>query len=147
MGQNLLDAPDHLLEVAILARLSVDLEPDGTLAGMAHRLGEMEGAHGRGTDEGLREVPGPRQLLRLGLEIAARQVDAHGVGQDVVSRLLGRDVAPALAQRHHELDLVVQILGGGRIGNLARQGQRLGRLAKEKGASRPEWPISRACSA
>jgi hypothetical protein len=81
-------------------------------------------------------------------------VEADGVTEDMVERLLDRDVGAARLHGDHQLHLVVQVLGGRRIGDLGRvlgvgaDDDGVGRLGEEEG-----WlavgivPISRAWAA
>src|SRR5690606_7076458 len=65
-----------------------------------------------GIVEALAHVPRPGELLRLVLQIAPGEIDADRISIDMVERAALRDVAPARLQRHHQLDLVMEILGG-----------------------------------
>src|SRR5215472_5338215 len=53
------------------------------------------------------------------LQIAPRKVDAHAVAVDAVERLIERDVAPAGLERHHQLHLVMHVLGERGIGHVS----------------------------
>src|SRR5918996_5312507 len=105
--------PDLLVEVALLARFPVDSKPDGAPGRVADVLHGADLARGRGLVEALRHVPRAAHLLRLRLQVAARHVESHRVPEDVVERPLHRDVAAALCERDHQLDLVVQVLRPG----------------------------------
>ncbi len=58
---------------------------------------------------------GAALLLHFGLQVAARHVQAHGVAVHMGLGVGGLDVAPAAADGHHELDLVVQVLRERRV--------------------------------
>jgi hypothetical protein len=56
-------------------------------------------------------------VARGNLEVAPREIDANCVAEDAVERPLELDVAPAGLERHHELDLVMHVLGERRVGH------------------------------
>jgi hypothetical protein len=99
------------------------------VAGLGHR---HDGRRCR-LVEALGHVPGAAQLLGLRLDVAAGHVQADGVAIDQIQRLFHRDIAAALGQRHHHLDLVMVIGGSGRIGHhgVGRH-DRIGRLHEEE---------------
>jgi hypothetical protein len=51
----------------------------------------------------------------------------------VLARACGRDVLAARTERHHQLELVVEVLGRGRVGDFPRQRQRRRVLGEEEG--------------
>src|SRR6185503_17234145 len=55
-------------------------------------------------------------------QVAARHVQADGIAEDVVVGAFGVDAAPALAERHHQLGLVVVIGGLRRVVHFAAAG-------------------------
>jgi hypothetical protein len=64
---------------------------------------------------------------------SAGQVDADGEAEHGLKRLIGRQVGAAALQGHDQFDLVMQIAGRRRIGDLALQrGHRVGGLAEEE---------------
>ena len=71
------------------------------------------------------------------------------IAEDAVERLLDRDIAAAACQRHDHLDLVMHVVGGRRIGEIAAAETRLsGFFWKKNGGSLfGSWPISIACAA
>ena len=115
------------LTSSVIARLGVDL----ALGGAPDRPDR------RRVVEALADVPRPALLLRLALQVAPRHVEADGVAPDVAHRVGGGDALAALADRDDELDLVVQVLGQGRVRHAAdlalgdRQ-HRVGRLHEEE---------------
>src|SRR6185437_3614321 len=87
----------------------------------------------RGVVEALPEVPGSTQLLRGGLEVAPRHVEADGIAEDAAQCLIDGDIAAAAAEGYHQLDLVVQIGGHRGIRDLAGIGyDGVGRLHEEE---------------
>ena len=69
--------------------------------------------------EGLADFPGPAEFLHVALQVTPRHVEADGVAEDVAERVLRFDVDAARFQRHHQLDLEMQVAGLGRIGEAA----------------------------
>jgi hypothetical protein len=111
-------------------RLAVDAEGD-----RAVRFGLVDGDDGgdRGAGvEALGRVPGVALGLGGGLQVAAGQVDPDRVAEDVVHGLFDGDVGPARLQGDHQLDLVVQVVGGDRVGDLVAQHHGVGRLGEEE---------------
>src|SRR5690606_18269721 len=83
--------------------------------------------------EGLADLP--RQALGegLALAIAPGEIDADRVAVDRLERARDRKVAAAVADRDDELDLVLQIVGAGRIGHPRTIGHdRVGGLLEEE---------------
>src|SRR5882672_1862984 len=64
MGDDLRHCPDHLGEIAGLAALAVDLEPDGTLLRMADIARAPDSGAGSRVVECLADLPRPARLLR-----------------------------------------------------------------------------------
>ena len=60
-------------------------------------LAGTSGVHGRRCLEGLADFPGATELLGLALKVAAGHVEADAIAEDVVERLLDRNVRAALA--------------------------------------------------
>ena len=51
----------------------------------------------------------------------------------MIERLFHRDVSPPFAQRYHQFDFMLQVIGTRRIGHIASTGnQRVSRLAEKK---------------
>jgi hypothetical protein len=73
-----------------------------------------DGANGRAGVKALANAPGAALFLHVVLQVAARHVQAHGVAVDVLQRIGRLDVFAALANGHHQFDLVVQV--GVRLG-------------------------------
>src|SRR5690606_20578683 len=76
-------------------------------------------------------VPGLAAGTGIGLEIAARHVEAGGETEYVVERGAARDVAPAAAEREDEFPFVMQVVRARRIRHAAVQQDRVGWLEKE----------------
>jgi hypothetical protein len=136
LGDHLGDVPDHVGDLAALLFLAVDGQED-----RAFRRRTAHGADGgdRGAGvEGLAGLPGVALALGGVLQVAAGQVDADGVAEDEVDRLLGGEVLAAALQGRDQLDLVVQVRGrdrighGGGLGNdgVARLGEEERRIAR-----------------
>jgi hypothetical protein len=110
----------------------------------------LDGADRRALIEALGHVPGVALVLGRALQIAAGQIKPDGVAIDAVE---GSPGDPAqrrrLGQRDHQFDLVLQVAGRRRIGNIATaRHQRVGRLAEEeRRLARLSAPISAAWSA
>ena len=83
---------------------------------MADPRGRLDRGHGCRAVEALAHVPGLAAGLRGVLEIAAGHVEADRVAIDEVHHLVGRDIRPAALERDDEFDLVMQVPGGGRVG-------------------------------
>ena len=134
VGDRLRHAPDHLGEVAALPDGAVHTGLDRAPVRMPDLRRRRDRADGAGPVEALREVPGPGQLLRFGLEVAPRHVEPHRVAVDMRQGVGLRDVPPIRADGDHELDLVVQILRPAREGQGAAAGHDgIGRLGEEEG--------------
>src|SRR6202451_2857698 len=67
--------PDHLIEIAVLAHLAVDLEHDAAFRRMADRGRRRERPAWRRVIERLADLPGPLDVARGDLQVATRQVD------------------------------------------------------------------------
>ena len=67
-----------------------------------------------------------------GLQVAAGHVEADGVAEDAVERRPGGNVAAAAGQRHHQLDLVLQVGRARRIVHAFADQDGLGRLHEEE---------------
>jgi hypothetical protein len=78
-------------------------------------------------------IPRPLHLTGGDLQVAAGQVDADAVAPDAVIGLLRLDVQPAGFQRDDKLDLVMHVLGQGRVGYYAAiRHDRVGRLGEKE---------------
>src|SRR6185437_4913367 len=72
IGDRFGDGPNQLRDVALLADLAVDLEPDRALADMPDLGDRRQRRAGRRLVEALAEIPGPAELLGLALDVAPR---------------------------------------------------------------------------
>ena len=123
----------HVRDVALLAHLAVHLERERALRRVAAARDGHDGGGGRRGVEALRGVPRHALRLRLRLEVAAREVEAHAVAEHVRQRLRLRDVGAAGLQRDHELHFVVQVGRARWIADVAtRRDDRVGRLQEER---------------
>jgi hypothetical protein len=77
----------------------------------------MERRDWGGQVEALAPVPRPPLFAGGELQVAPGQVDADTVAEHVIERPLGRDVRAGGADRDDQLDLVVEVLGLGRVGH------------------------------
>ena len=133
LGDDLRHVPDHLIEVAVLAHLAVDLEHDAAFRRMPDLRRGLERAARRRMVERLADFPRPLDVARGDLQVAPGEIDADAIAIDAVERPLGRDVAPAALERDHEFDLVMHVLGERRIGyRAAVRDDRVGRLGEEE---------------
>ncbi len=109
------------------------LEPDAALVRMADLGGRLERPARRRAVERLADLPRPLDVARGDLQVAARQVDADAVAPHAIERLVLRDVAAAGLERHHHLDLVMQVVGQRRVGHRAAvMHDRVGGLGEEE---------------
>ena len=115
MGNHLRHAPDQLVEVALLAHLAVDLEPDRALLRVADVMRRRHGRTRRRAIEPLSHVPRPARLLGLALQIPARHVETDGVTEDMLERPGDGNVPARLADADHQFDLMVEVGRGGRV--------------------------------
>src|SRR5690606_5107746 len=127
------DIPDHLVEIARLAALAVDVEPDGARRRVPDFTRWNERRSGGGVLEGLANLPGAAKLLRFALEVAPGHVEADAVAPDVRERVLGLDVTAAGLQCDDHLDLEVDVRGTGRIRKLSVRTQVVRILLEEEG--------------
>src|SRR5204863_6144195 len=95
-------APDHLVDVRVLAKLAVYLEPELAFFWVAPLRGGGDRPDRGGLVEILAEGPGPAFVLSDLLQITPGHVDAHPVTPAALARL-GRPhlVAPRADYRHH----------------------------------------------
>src|SRR5580704_9930356 len=125
--------PDHLIEVAVLAHLAVDLEHDAAFRRVADRGCRLERPAWRRIIERLADLPRPLDVARSDLQVATRQVDADAVAIDAGKRVFGLDVAAAAFERHDQLDFVMHVLGQRGVGHRAAVGDdRVRRLGEEE---------------
>src|SRR5690625_2975553 len=110
--------PDHLGKVALLAHLPIDLQPDRTLIKMSAFGYRNKRSTGPGLLKGLSDIPGAAELLCLALKITPRHVEADAITPDAFQRLLDRNIAPTLIERHDHLDFEMNVLGFRRIRKL-----------------------------
>ena len=150
VGDDLGRLPDHLREIAVLAQLAVDLEPDGAARRMADRARRRQRRAGRRMVERLGDRPGPAHLAGFLLAVAPGHVEADRIAEDVLQSPFGGDVArrprpaPPPARARSARSRTRSDRGTRRRpGSAAPAG-----LVKKNGGSRSgSWPISRACSA
>src|SRR6266852_759814 len=134
IGDDVRHGPDHLLQVALLAHLAVHLQPDPSGARVADLGSRADGADRRRLVERLARLPGASFLLGGGLQIAARQIEADRIAEDVLEGGLALHAGSALPDRHHQLHLVRQLLRERRVGDVAAlRHDRVGRLGEEEG--------------
>src|SRR4051794_22437440 len=84
---------------------SVNAERDFPARGMADLCSRVKWADGARRIGRLAQFPWAAQLLGLVLEVTPGHIEADAVSIDMVERRLDRNVAPALAERHHHLNL------------------------------------------
>src|SRR5262249_26920808 len=121
-------------EIALLPQRAVGLERDAPFAGMADLAGGLQRSAWRGGVKSFADLPRPFHVARGDLQIAPRQVDTDAVAVDAVERALERDVSATGLERYHKLDLVMHVLGQGRVGHTClvwHDG--VGRLGEEEG--------------
>ncbi len=103
------------------------------VSGWPISAGGEDGADGGGAFDRLSDLPRAAHLLLLSLQVAPRHVERERVAEDVVEGRLDGDVGAAGAEHHRELDLVMHVLGMGRVGKLARGVEVVGVLLEEEG--------------
>src|SRR5258708_2412513 len=104
-------APDHLVDIRVLAQLTVHLEPEFALFRMP-TLGRRGDRPDRsGLVEILAEGPGPALVFSDLLQIAPRHVEAHRVTPDVIVGPGGRDLVAARADHRDHLALPTVVAG------------------------------------
>lgn len=126
--------PDHLGQISLLARFSIDGKPDPSAVrnAVAIRRGKWA-ARGR-MIERFRPVPRPAGLLRHILKVTAGQVDPHAITPDMVGRSIAANIHAALADGHHQLDFVMKVFCRKGVGDHgAGIHDRIGWLCEEKG--------------
>ena len=88
---------------------------------------------GRRAIEGLSGLPWAAHFLGHALQVAPRHIDADGIAENVIERVLRLDLLAARTDGDDQLDLVVGLLGQRGIGKLTTVLEdRIGRLLKEK---------------
>src|SRR5258708_30805673 len=80
---------DHLIEVAVLAHLAVDLEHDAAFRRVADFGRGLQRPARRRMIERLADLPRPLDVARSDLQITARQVDADAIAVAAGKRILG----------------------------------------------------------
>ncbi len=81
----------------------------------------------------LGHIPGASALLRLRLQIAAREVNSHRVAKNHRRGIFDADIDAVLMQRHHQFNFVMQFSRARRKRQLARiADHRIRRLAEKK---------------
>ncbi|AEM42588.1 hypothetical protein KVU_PA0169 (plasmid) [Ketogulonicigenium vulgare WSH-001] len=123
------DAPDQQRDIAVLHHLAIHRQTDLALVDHA-RLGFWrDRPDGKGFVKGFRDFP----RHTAALNVAARHIKADGIAPDVILRIRLGNMAAALADGQHQLDLVVVIPGFGGIGDgRATVHHTIGRLLKEQ---------------
>jgi len=76
------------------------------------------GGTGRRPIKGLGAVPGTARVFGFGLQIAPRQIHAHGVAVNGMVRLLRGNVGTPATHGDDQFDFVMQIVGGQWVGYL-----------------------------
>jgi hypothetical protein len=133
VGNHLLHLPDHLVQVAGLLGLAVDLHLHKARGRVAHGRHGLQLAHRRRQFERLADFPRTAHFLGDALQVAARHVQAHAIAPDVIQRLVDWDVLATRLQRHDQLDLVVHVLGLFGVGEGVAEIQVVGVLLEEEG--------------
>jgi len=126
------DTPDHVAQVGVLLDRTVDLERDRTLGEVADLRHPVDRPDRRRAVEALADLPRLLLVAHRPLQVAPGHVEADRVAKHHVERLLVGDVAPALVERRDQLDLVVVVLGQGRVGMIGgrARGDELDRVAR-----------------
>src|SRR5260221_9496583 len=118
-------APDHLVDIRVLAKLAVYLEPELAF----FRVTALRGGSDRPDRGGLVEIlakgPGLALVLADLLQIAPGHVQAHRVTPDVLVGLGRRDLAAARADYRNHLGLPVVIARHRRIVHGAALGDQI----------------------
>src|SRR5690348_3658616 len=91
--------PDELVEVALLALLSIHFQPYSAPGRMADGRSRDDLRTGSGGFECLPDFPRPAELLRFALQVAPRHVEPDRIAEDVVQGLILRNVLAARLQR------------------------------------------------
>src|SRR4051812_35409356 len=130
--------PDHIREVPRLFRRPIHAQRNFATREMPDLRGGVDWADGAGEVSRLAQLPRATEVFSFVLKVAPGHVEADGVAIDMVERRLDRNVAPALAERNHHLNLEVIIRGFRRVGEFSSladgHGQkRIGRLHEEEG--------------
>jgi hypothetical protein len=81
--------------------------------------------------EALGDIPRQTFGFHCGLQIAAREIQAHAVSEHAIQRVFCVDVATALRKRHHHLHFMMQLVRRGRVGHGALRDDRVRRLHEE----------------
>src|SRR6266568_4388613 len=100
-------APDHLVDIRVLAKLAVYLEPELAFFRVTALRGGSDRPDRGGLVEILAEGPGPALVLADLLQIAPGHVQAHRVTPDVLVGLGRRDLMAACADDCDHLGLPV----------------------------------------
>ena len=79
--------------------------------------GGCDRTNGRAVVKGFANAPRTALFLHVVLQIATRHVQAHGIAVNVLHGIGRRDVFAAFANRHHQLNFVVEILGLAGVGD------------------------------
>jgi hypothetical protein len=85
----------------------------------------------------LADAPGTTLLLHLALQVAPRHIQTNGITVHMRHCLTGGNIAATLADRDHQLNLVVQVLSQARIRHVSGltigdKHKRIGWFQKEK---------------
>ena len=110
------------------------MSQDFAAVGVADLLGRHQLGARRGKLERLADLPRPAEFLHLALQVAPGHVERNSVAEYAFERVVDRDVGAARFQGHCKFDLVMNVLGHGRIGEVTAFGQKIvGVLLKEEG--------------
>src|SRR5882762_4428354 len=124
--------PDHLVDVRVLAKLAVYLEPELAFFRVASLRGGGDRPDRGGLVEILAEGPGPAFVFSDLLQIAPRHVQAHCVTPDVFVGFGRRDLVAARADYRDHLGFPVVVGGHRRKGHRAALGDQIVRRLGEE---------------
>src|SRR5438309_709432 len=118
-------APDHLVDIRVLAKLAVHLEPELAFSRVPALCGGGDRPDRGGLVEILAEGPGPAFVLSDLLQITPGHVQAHRVAPDVLVRFRRRDFVATRADHRNHLGLPVVAASHGRIVHCATLGDEI----------------------
>ena len=104
------DVPDQFGGLAALTVLAIDLQVNLGIFDVASIGGSGDRADRCGVVKAFADIPRATEFFGFVLQVAARHVKADGVTVDVLHGVGRLDVFAAGANRHHQLDLMVEIL-------------------------------------
>src|SRR5688572_21556834 len=111
--------PDHLIQVASLLALAIDVQPNRALVGMPDSACRHQRRARPRRLERLSDLPWAAHVLCLALQVAPGHVEGDAIAVNAIQRLFDRNVGATALQRHDHLDLVMDVVGRRRIGKLA----------------------------